>query len=318
MMRKLWAIILISLLVVAGCGGQPVEVPGGDRTPSGQILQIALPRLVVDVDAQGNPSILGISPALLSAVGVDVSGFRLPEATVEQLIEAGIQHLELVSAGDRLLLFADAKPLPHLTWTPESLGRALDFAGTFNVENAATLRRIIPIITRLGLDVVLRLPRDPGITEIPMTNAGTVRNITPVITTDPISVIVKFEVTYNSDGMPGIMGLSPEDVAALGLGIGRIGPDTLGRLQANNIQHVEIRTKPDGAYIYVNNELLPTLTWDTQTLANLVELYTRIAGEGGLAPLIEALAPYLDRADIGILIHFPVASGQTPIEAEMH
>lgn len=318
MVRKLWAVLLVSLLVLAACGGQPVEVPGGERGAGGQILQIALPRLVVDVDAQGNPSILGISPALLGAVGVDVSGFRLPQATVSQMIEAGIQHLEVVSAGDRLLLFADAKPLPYLTWDAASLNRAIDFAGAFNVENATTLRRIVPIITRLGLDVVLRFPRDPGVAEIPMTEASTVRSITPVVTTEPVSAIVKFEVTYNEQGRAGLMGMSPDDVTALGLGVGQLAPATLGNLQRNNIQHVEVRTKPDGAYIYVNNELLPTLTWDTRTLANLVELYMRIAGDSGLAPLIEALAPYLDRADIGILVHFPVAAGQTPIKAEMH
>ncbi len=319
MRQKLWAFLVVLTVILAGCGGQGVQPATGPTTSSGELFQIALPRLVVDVDLQGNPSILGISPALLSAVGVDVAGFKLPPDLVSQMMRAGVQHLEIASVGDRIMFFANAKPLPHLGWTNDSLNRMLDLLTTMKVENAQTIRTILPIITRLGLDVVLRFPRDAATAEIPFVDTGTVRNFQPAPTGDPASAVVKFEVRFNEQGQAGAMTLSPDDFKALGLGsLVQLSPDTLANLQGGNIQNAEIRTKPDGAYIYVNNEPLPRLIWDTKLLANAVDLYAKLSPDAQLLPLIQQLAPYLDRMDLGILLRFPRAAGKAEIPAELH
>jgi hypothetical protein len=319
MKLKLSVILLVLVAILAGCGGQGVEPPTGPTTSGGELFQIALPRLVIDVDAEGNPSILGISPALLSTFGVDVAGFKLPAELVKQFQDAGVQHLEVASVGDRIMLFENGKPLPHLGWTQDSLNRMLDLLDTLKVENSATIRRILPIITRLGLDVVLRFPRDAGVAEIPFIDTATVRNFQPTVTTEPPSAVIKFETRFNEQGQAGMMGLTAEDLAALGMGdLVRLSPETLANFQAGNIQHMEIRTKPDGAYIYKNNEPLPRLIWDTQLLANAVDLYARMSPDAQMLPLIQQIAPYLDRADLGVLLRFPVAAGQAEIPAELH
>ena len=117
MRQRLSVFVVVLAVILAGCGGQAAQPTTGPTTSSGELFQIALPRLVVDVDAEGNPSILGISPALLSAVGVDVAGFKLPKELVDQFTKAGVQHLEIASVGDRLMFFANGKPLPHLGWS---------------------------------------------------------------------------------------------------------------------------------------------------------------------------------------------------------
>ena len=311
MKQRLLLLLVVFAVVLAGCGGQGVEPATGPTTSTGELFQIALPRLVIDIDAEGNPSILGISPALLSAFGVDVSGFRLPKTLVDQFVNAGVQHLEIASVGDRLMLFADGKPLTHLGWTPDSLTRLLGTMQTLETPNADMIQRVLPLITRLGLDVVMRFPRDPGTAEIPLLDTATVRSFQPTVTTDPASAIVKFEVRFDEQGQPGVMGLDLGSSAQLS-------PELLSNLQEGDIQHAEIRTKPDGAYVYVNNEPLPRLIWDTQLLSNTVDLYSKLSPEAQLLPLIQQIAPYLDRSDIGILLHFPVAAGRTPIPAELH
>ncbi len=319
MKQRLLLLLVVFSVVMAGCGGQGVEPATGPTTSTGELFQVALPRLVVDVDAEGNPTLLGISPALLSAFGVDVSGFRLPKTLVDQFVNAGVQHFEIASVGDRLMFFVDSKPLPHLGWTPDSLTRLLSTMQTLQVQNVEAIQRILPIVTRLGLDVVLRFPRSAGTAEIPFVDTGTVRSFQPTVTTDPASAIIKFEVRFNEQGQAGMMGLTADDLAALGLGsMAQLSPDMLSNFQKGDIQHVEIRTKPDGAYVYVNNEPLPRLIWDTQLLSNIVELYSRLSPEAGLLPLIQQIGPYLDRTDIGILLRFPVAAGRTEIPAELH
>jgi hypothetical protein len=320
MKRTLWVLFLLLAVVLAGCGGKEgVSAPASSTLPGGEIFQMALPRLVVDLDAEGNPSILGISPAVLKAFGVDTAGFAVPKATVEQMTKAGIQHLEIASVGDRLMLFANGKPLPHLGWSDATLGRALGLANTLQVQNAALYNRLVPLITRLGLDVVLRFPTQPGAAEVPLTAAGSAKNVTLTPTTDPASAIAKFEIKFDENGVPGIMGLSGNDLAAMGLGtIPGLSPDMISKLQAGNIQNMEVRTKPDGVHIYVNGEPLPTLMWDSALLGNVMDLYSQLSPDSPLLPLIKVILPYLDRADVGILLHFPLAAGAQPIPAKMH
>jgi hypothetical protein len=317
MRHSLWVSVVILAVILAGCGGQAAQPTTGPTTSSGEILQVALPRLVVDVDADGNPSILGISPALLSAFGVDVGGFKLPKETVDTFAKAGVQHLEIASVGDRLMLFANGQPLPHLGWTPDSLNRLLSFLGTMKVQNVAAIQRILPIVTRLGLDVVLRFPHEGA--DIPFVDTSTVRSFQPTVTTDPPSAVAKFEVRFDEQGRAGLMTLSPDDLAAMGMGnMLKLSPDTIANFQAGNIQSMEIRTKPDGAYVYVNNEPLPRLIWDTQLLKNSVDLYSKLEPDAQMLPLIQQIAPYLDRADLGILLRFPKAGDQADIPAELH
>lgn len=319
MRQRVWVFLVVFAVILAGCGGQGVQPSTGPTTSSGELFQIALPRLVVDVDAQGNPSILGISPALLSAVGVDVAGFKLPVDLVDQMTQAGVQHLEIASVGDRIMLFANSKPLPHLGWTTDSLNRMLNLLGTMKVDNADTFKRILPLITRLGLDVVLRFPRDPSVAEIPFVDTSTVRSFQPKATADPASAVVKFELRFDEQGDAGVMTLSPEDLKAMGMGsLLQISPETIANLKSGDIQNAEIRTKPDGAYVYINNEPLPRLIWDTQLLANAVDLYSKLSPDAQLLPAIQQLAPYLDRMDLGILLRFPKAADKADIPANLH
>ncbi len=319
MRQRLWVSVVVLAVILAGCGGQAAQPTTGPTTSSGELFQIALPRLVVDVDAAGNPSILGISPALLSAVGVDVAGFKLPQELVDQFTKAGVQHLEITSVGDRLMFFANGKPLPHLGWSQDSMTRMLGLLSTLKVENAEAIQRILPLITRLGLDVVLRFPRAAGEAEIPFVDTGTVRSFQPTVTTAPPSAVAKFEVRFDEQGRAGMMTLSPDDLDALGMGsLVKLSPETLANFKNGNIQNMEIRTKPDGAYVYVNNEPLPRLIWDTQLLANAMELYGKLSPDAQLLPLIQQLAPYLDRTDLGILLRFPKAADKADIPAELH
>jgi hypothetical protein len=314
---QLWLLLVVAL-VLAGCGsGAAVQTPDTGTT-GGEVFQVALPRLVVDLDNEGNPSVLGISPALLQFFGVDTSAMRVPPETVQQMVDADIQHIEIAAVGDRILFYVNSEPMPHLGWTPTSLPRALDVAGVFmDVQNAQMIRQLLPLVTRLGLDIVLRFPRGDA-AEIEMMDPNLAKAFRPVPNTDPAGMIIKFEARFDEQGRPGLLGLTADDLAELGMSGFAIAPDMLAKIQAANIQHMEFQTQPDGAFIYVNNEPLPTLIWDTQLLANLMDVIGKLAADSPLLPLLEALVPYMDRADVGIMVHFPIAAGQEPIPAQMH
>lgn len=319
MKRMSWVPLLLVVILVAGCGGGPAQPVSGLKLPSGEIFQIALPRIVIDIDAEGNPSLLGINPTMLGFLGIDTAAMRIPKDTVELMIQADVQHLEVASVGDRIVLVANGKLLPHLGWNAQSLKKLMDVLDVFQVQNAQLIRTLAEPITRLGLDVVVRFPVAPGAAAIPLAEQSTVYKLALTPHTDPPSLVTKFEVRFDEEGRPSILGVKAADLMGSQAGDIRIlQQDTLDKLRQGNIQHIELRTKPESAYIYVNGEALPQLIWDSALLANLVELLGKLAPDMALLPLIQALAPYADRADIGILLHFPLAPGVQAIPAQMH
>ena len=318
MKRRLWVIALVVALVMSGCG-TAVKPPAGPATELGQLFQIALPRLVVDIDSEGNPSIAGLGPGLLKLLGIDMSGFGVPKATVEQMTAANIQHVELTMAADGLHIFVNAKPMPVPAFTPDSLQRAIDLGAAFGVQQTGLLKQVVPLVQRLGLDLVLRFPSQPGAAEIPLPPDGAVAAFKTSPANEPASVVVKFEVKFDENGAPSVMGISGTDLETLGIGaLPSLPPEQIRKLQENNIQHLELRNLPGGFYVFVNGEPLPSIVWDSSTLANLTEVYGQINADNPLLPVIQALMPYLDRGDIGILLHFPIAPGAEPIPAKMH
>jgi len=318
MLRKSWVPILILVLVLAGCG-KPVEPPEPSTTPGGEVFQVALPRIVVDVDKDGNPSVLGLGPAVLKGMGVDLAGMQVPVSTVEQMAKADVQHIEIASVGDRLVFLVNGKPMPHLGWNANSLQQGLNLMDVLGVQNAELYKKLLPLVTRLGLNIVLRFPTEPGAAEIPLSEPGTAKKTAIAPTTEAASLITKFEIKFDENGVPSIMGLSGNDLAALGVGaMGGLSPDMLAKLQAGNIQNMELRMKPDGLHMYVNGEPLPLVIWDSALLKNVVDVYSQLSPDAALLPVIQMFLPYLDRADVGILLHFPPAAGKDPIPAKMH
>ncbi len=319
MKRAFWIPLLLVVILIAGCGGGPAQPVGGLELPGGEVFQIALPRIVIEVDTEGYPSVLGINPAMLGFLGIDTTAMRLPKETVDLMVQGGVQHLEVASVGDRIVLVANGQLLPHLGWNAQSLAKLMDVLDIFQVQNAGLIRTLAEPITRLGLDVVVRFPVAPGAAVIPLAEQSTVYKLALTPYTDPPSLITKFEVRFDEQGQPSILGIKASDLMGPGAGnIQILQQDTLDKLRQGNVQHVEIRTKPESAYIYVNGEALPQLIWDSALLANLVELLSKLAPDMALLPLIQALAPYADRADIGILLHFPLAPGVQAIPAQMH
>jgi len=102
----------------------------------------------------------------------------------------------------------------------------------------------------------------------------------------------------------------------------RLLPEQIHQLMEGNVQHAELALAPDGLFIFLNNKPLPYLGWDGQTLANvggvvdglgvLPETVTRLFSAQKVLPLL------LRGLGVGVVVKFPVASGQEAIPFESH
>jgi hypothetical protein len=316
MRKHLWVIVVIAALLLASCG--PATVPTtSPETASGQVFMIALPRIVVDYGADGNPSkILGID---ISSLPFKFDALKLSPEMVARFTSTNVQTIEMAFVGHGVVVYVNSKPMPFIYWDDASLDRMLTLAGALGLQNADVYKQLVPMLTRFGADLVLRFPLQPGATEIPLTKPGEAANLTVTPTTEPPSVIVTFEIVYDQAGNPGILGITAADLAALGLPLPvGLPPSTILSLEAANIQSLEFNSGAPGLYLYANNEVLPNLSWDSALLKNLAELIVQLFPDSPYKELVALTVPSLDRLDIDILVHFPVAPGTQPIPTHMH
>jgi len=136
---------------------------------------------------------------------------------------------------------------------------------------------------------------------------------------NPASLILWFDIRYDAQGVPAILGITGYDLADLGLPLPvAIDRPMLQSLQSQNVQALELRTKPDGLFVYLNNEPLPSFVWDRQLLQNAAELYAQMNPQSPIIGTVNQMVPNMDTLDIGVLVYFPPAAGVPVIEAKMH
>lgn len=320
MRRTLWVLLLVVTMALAGCG--PAMPPAaGAQTEGGETFVIALPRIVVDFDQAGTPSIMGLSLADAGRLmGQNFPNFVIPPAMVQTMTNANIQHLEIRQTGSGLAMFANGKAMPYLGWSDASLQQANDLAGVLLSQNTMQVRKFMPILRRLGLDIVLRFPRQSGTAEVPLVNPDDALKIATAQVTSPASAIVKFEIKYDDRGQPGVLGITTADLSSMGINTASfsLAPSTLQLLQQKNIQFLELRSKGDGLFVYVNGQPLPNIVWDDTFLTNAADLYAQMNPGSPYNTLVKQFVPLINKADVGLLIHFPLAAGAKPIAAVMH
>jgi hypothetical protein len=298
-------------------------VPAVDqKTASGEVFLVALPRLVITLDATGKPGIEGLPiEDIAKAFGyeLDLGLFRIDPFYPNWMTNTNIQHIELRQTGKGLALLVNGAPMPHVGWSDQSLNQTADLAPLVLLQKDI-VKKLVPVVTRLGLDIVLKFPLASGAKPIPYAS-DEVALAAAAAAEGPGSAVMHFEIKYDENGVPSILGISAQDLAALGINAPlALHPYYVGVLQANNIQHMELRTKGDGVWIYINGTPLPNIVWDKKMVASALDVYAQM--NPGISDvymkLITMFVPVVTNADVAVLVHFPLAPGATPIPAKMH
>ncbi len=320
MRKSLW-LLMVAVLVLSACG--PAMTPStSSTTQSGETFMFALGRLDITFDKDGNPSVLGMKLADVGPmIGQDLSFVRLEPFYITWMTNANIQHIEMRQTGDGLALLVNGKPMPHIAWNDDTLNKAIDLAVLFAPANENlfnVIRKLLPIISRLGLDVVARFPLQPGAKAIELADASVaMAKVNP--NKEAASIVLKFEVKYDSQGVPSILGFSGYDLRGMGISAPlAIEPSVLKSLQAKNVQLLEFRTKPEGMFVYLNGEPLPSLAWDKQLLKNAAEVYAQMNPQSPFIAGVNQVVPMLDTLDIGVMTHLPLGAGAKEIPAAFH
>lgn len=321
-MRKLSLLVLLVLgLLLVSCG--PAMKPAASTAVNGgEVFTVALPRIVIDFDRAGKPSILGLDmPTLSTITGFDLSKQRLNPFYVDWMTAANIQHVEIRQAGSGVVALVNGKPMPYLSWSDESLQSTGELIGLLPVKNTDVFQKLMPVVRRLGLDVVLRFPRQEGAGEIALSDPDLVLNLKPVVSGQPATSVIHFEIKYDQNGKPALLGITPGELQRLNINMAttELSPDMIQFLQSDNIQTIELRGQEDGLYVFVNGDPLPNIAWDDSILNNATQIYTQINDPNRKeVQFVSKLLPLVNKSDVAVLVHFPVQPGQAVLPARMH
>lgn len=323
-MRRIVVVLLvIAGLILAGCG--PAVMPAAaPETQNGEKFVVALPRLVLTFDENGKPGIEGLPVEQIArSLGypLDFGAYRIDPAYVNWMTQSNIQNIELRQTGNGLALLVNGKLMPSIKWEDGSLEATAGLVrmlGPQNEQLANLLQKLAPIAKRLGLSVVVKFPAAAGAAAIPLATDD-VALATPVPATGPASAVMQFEVKYDEDGVPSIMGISARDLAAAGMNAPlALHPFYVQQAQANNIQYMQLRSKGDGLYLYLNGQPLPAISWDKNSLDNTLDVVQKLYAAYPIDwELIKQFVPLLSNTDVSILIHLPTAAGATKIPVTM-
>jgi hypothetical protein len=324
MRRFVLVVLVLAGLVLASCG--PAVMPAAaPQTQSGETFVVALPRIVITFDDQGNPGVEGVAlDQIAQSLGVplDLSKYRVDPFYPAWMKAANIQHIELRQTGDGIALLVNGALMPSLSFQGDSLQRISEVAPLLGQNGPAIgqlMQKFGPLVQRLGLSIALKFPKQDGAQDIPFAPADIkVAALQPG--TDAPSAVAKFEIKYDDQGVPSILGISARDLQALGIDANvALAPAVLAQLQANNVQHVELASKSNGLYMYVNGNPLPAIAWDSASLNSALQVYEQMnpGVPKQYLDLITTFVPMLAKTDMSVLIHFPVAQGVDPIPAKM-
>ena len=309
--------LLVIGLVLVGCGTVPTRVA---EEQGGFVL--ALPRITIDVDSEGMPTIAGLTMQQIKTLTfnqVDLTGLRFPKEWVNGFTANNLQHIELVHEADGIHIFANGKPMPHIGWTAQSLARVSEVAtglGFLDPRTANVLRILVPFAQRTGLDIAIRFPLREGAESIPLHDpkaaAGT------MVAEEPMAQI-RAHITYDENGIPSILSVSTRDLeSSLGLNLRALemNPALLETMKSAGIQHITVRSTSNGLFLWVNQDPLPGLIWNDDYLKNVSELYSQLYPTEAFAATRQAVTmvlPIINNIDAEIVLKFPKAPGAADI-----
>lgn len=316
----LMSLLLVVLLVVAGCGpratgGQLAASAGSDQ------VVIDLPALVIDVQSDGSASVGGQSLAELGAlIGQDLSALTFPPDTVDFLTASNIQHIQIDNTADGLLILINGQAIPSLAWDGEKLvatAEVLDILGG----GVALLDKVLPMVRNLGIGVTLRFPVAAGEAPIPLVvvddevaarSLAAQQEFLAAVGTPPTFQIA---VTYAPDGTWTVMDMTQAEWSQV-MGMVpwealNLPPDLVQGASAAGIKQVGLATNSEGIFISINGKTLPYIRWADGRINYVLALAERtglLGDDPNIAQIIdtvEALLPAVQASNVNLNVSFP-------------
>jgi hypothetical protein len=316
--------MLFALLALAGCGPR---AGGGDvaRAAGASDVVVDLPAIYVDFNADGVGTIGGMSVSQAGQfIGQSLPDLSLGADAVAALEQYNIQHIQLINTEKGLDILVNGMRVPSLGWNAEvlaNLQEQLNLLGT----DLGGIGNLLPLAGNFNTGIVLRFPRaadreplplvDPMAAEIAQRTQQATQAFAAGVGDLPT---IKFSVDYNPDGTWTVQGKDTaawEETLPIGWDGFDLPPELVQGAAAAGLQTLGIATNEEGINFSLNGKALPTITWGSGEMSNLIQLLKNAgvmdeltggsAQVEGILDLAEQLLPTIQAADFGMTVNFP-------------
>ncbi len=237
-------------------------------------------------DANGNPSIEGVPLSEIEqALGASL-GLNLPPMVMQILTAVGAQQLTVATQPNGIDLSIDGKPLPSIAYDTARLNNTLAIAGPLVGDQATVdmLQTVVPQLPGADVDLIVSFTGQPAAD----TNLSA------------IPIKVNEDGTLSAWGIP--LGTSPI-----------LQPDVISKLQAADIQKLDVNILGDSLYLATNQQPLPVISWSDASLDTFGTVATDLFGvsQGLLGTGLSLVRSIVQKTSIGMSLDMPLAAGAT-------
>jgi hypothetical protein len=271
---RVFVVAFMASLLVSACGGGT----------SGKTW-FNLPSIPVNVQPDGSVSTLGFN-----------LGPVLPADQVLQLQNAGTQKLETRIGYNGIHVYKNGADLPYIAWDADSVETLQQVVKQVNIPNNNLIANLLPWLRTFGVGVALNLPGSESVTT--RWSGETAATSEEAPTGSPIAAQVG-SVAFDASGN---LNVGSVPGSALGVSGPVLDPGTLALLQSLGIEKLQITTQPNGINLSINDRPLPSIAYDSQSLAQAQELVGSLAPD--LAPTINTVLPNLQGAQVDATVSF--------------
>ncbi|RLT44570.1 MAG: hypothetical protein DWI57_03155 [Chloroflexi bacterium] len=234
-------------------------------------------------DAAGNPSLEGVALSEIEqSLGASL-GLNLPPMVMQILTAVNAQQLTVATQPNGIDLSIDGKPLPGIAYDTARLNSILPIIGPLaGPAMADTLATVIPQLPGADIDLIVSFTGQPA-SDTKLSS---------------IPIKVNEDGTLSAWGIP--LGSSPI-----------LTPDVLGKLQAADIQKVDLNIVGDSLYLAANQQSLPVISWSDASLDTFGGVATELFGvsPGLLGSGLAIVRSIVAKTAIGMSLDLPVAAG---------
>jgi hypothetical protein len=277
-------VMLVAGLILAGCAPRAGAGTVADSAGS-DAFYLDLPAILVEYDAEGQASLLGMPAAELSAaLGADLSALSLDAETLGKFTSANIQHLQINNQPNVLRIHTNGQPIPAIIWNGDAmnaLAETLTGMGT----DASMLSTLAPLLPNLGIGLALQMPVASGKQPIPLQASGAnIASDAALKAFDAAKAAqssINLTLDFAADGTVQIGGIAPFMLGMIGLDPAALAmpPDQIKSITDQGIQSLGVKTVQNGLLLQLNGNALPYLQWsNANEVTNLLTLAGAFAG----------------------------------------
>ncbi len=321
------SVMLVAMLALAACGPR---AGGGDLAANAkaQDLVVDLPAIYIDFDNDGTPSIGGQPVAQLAALaGQNLSQLKIDKQWIQYLTATNIQHIHIDNTPNGIVILVNGEPIPSLGWDGKSLTSTGATLAMLSPAVPPMLEKILPLVSDLGVGVVIRFPVAAGTALIPLQIQGdnTAAAVAQAAQKDYLKSVgtppqIRLTVNYDATGTWKVEGMSADEwqksVPNFNWKQLNLPPELIQNASAAGISTVGLSTNQDGVFISINGNTLPHITWGNGEINHVLDLAAQMGLlqmlPGGNGPqmqtmldTVKSLLPAVQTSAVNLTVNFP-------------